>query len=794
MCPSYDPPQCNRQPFLSESGCDRGSVDIHRFDELPYCEKIDPTPPDIPPEIVDTPIDVVVPPSCSCISIDYKLDFKYNKEREFVAKGEFSAKGDCCEGNYGTTFDVQIPCPVVGKGSKKIDLKIKYGDGSNEHHGTYIEANSESCAIDAKDIDISLDLPCPVKDQNGKIRVGIQYGDGAQSGEGSLLETDHESCTIKGGNPDINLNLPCPVGNEPGKIKVGIQYGKGAQSGEGSILKADRGNCTVNGGNPDIRLNLPCPVGNEPGRIKVGIQYGKGAQSGEGSILKADPGNCTVNGGNPDINLNLPCPINGRAGKSKIKAKLGWGNKSSDSASFIDADPENCAIEPLDASLNLNLKCPLENLRISTQYKTVGKGGGDLKVEDLGTDPVHCTRNIKLIVEVPSFDLDNLDIPCPLNGVEEEKVRVAISYGSDPTRYDISAPVVRTDAEACTVVPLGTNYRLNIPCPFRGDQGKRKIKARIKYGSNSGSERSSVSASFANKGKSCSFSLYGDDTKEVSLKLRIQCPIKTKEGKKKIKARIKYGLNSGSEGSSVSASYANKGHSCSISFYGDDENSVNLKLRIKCPIKSDIKGWRKLRIKTKLGSYSTSNSISFIKVDSSSCTIEFDESETQKFLNIPCPVFKSGRLKLRFKKPVYKYEYLIESSSVELVSFDSTKCRVNPADSALSHSFEMKIPCPTTESRLDITTSYRIGTSKSPSPSFHTSDSFQNDSCKRNIVFKLKFPYIPCKNYVTALRYDASKHALQYKTYNTCTYQSSEWMDIFTAVAHMTDHTCCNDA
>ena len=111
----------------------------------------------------------------------------------------------------------------------------------------------------------------------------------------------------------------------------------------------------------------------------------------------------------------------------------------------------------------------------------------------------------------------------------------------------------------------------------------------------------------------------------------------------------------------------------------------------------------------------------------------------------------------------------------------------------MSHSFEMKIPCPTTSDRLYIDTSYRIGTSNSPDPSFHASSSFDNGECKRSIVFKLKFPYAQCIDYVKDLKYDAAKHALQYRTYNACTKEYSEWKDVFTAVAHMTDHTCCND-
>ena len=76
-----DPKSCNRQPFLSEGGCDRGSVDIRQFDDFPFCESFAPTMPEIPPEIVDTPIELPVPPSCACFNIAYAMNMKYSKER-----------------------------------------------------------------------------------------------------------------------------------------------------------------------------------------------------------------------------------------------------------------------------------------------------------------------------------------------------------------------------------------------------------------------------------------------------------------------------------------------------------------------------------------------------------------------------------------------------------------------------------------------------------------------------------------------------------------------------------------
>ena len=67
---------CNRSPFQSGDGCDRGDVNTHQFSDLPYCKPIDPTRPNIPPEILDTTWVLPVPPPCSCIDIEYKLDFK----------------------------------------------------------------------------------------------------------------------------------------------------------------------------------------------------------------------------------------------------------------------------------------------------------------------------------------------------------------------------------------------------------------------------------------------------------------------------------------------------------------------------------------------------------------------------------------------------------------------------------------------------------------------------------------------------------------------------------------------
>lgn len=478
-----DQKSCNRQPFLSEDGCDRGNVDIHQFDDFPFCDTIDPTMPSVPPEIVGTPLQIPVPPSCACVNIKYALNLKYSQDRKFTAAASFSAQGDCCEGNYVSNFNLQIPCPVIGGGSKKFKMKIGYGTGKETASATYIKANSNDCTVEAKDVDISLNIPCPVKSSSGKrISVAISYGEGDNKASASFIRSNAKRCEIEPLSPDLHLNIPCPVLGRGGaqKIRANIGYGDGATAASVSYLNADPKTCTIEPLSPSFTLNLPCPVKSSNTRkIKIGISYGGGANRAEASYLRSDHTKCEIDTFSPSFNLNLPCPVRlmkvqfrRKKGEStyksyaswsgpdsfdsgsyvahiekrpgKIKAKIGWGDTGqSTSSEYLEVDEETCTIKGKYLSLNLNLPCPVRRRKEGDASPKIrakigwGSSGQSASSSFLETDSSSCTIKGKDVSLV-------LNLPCPVKGTGKKYIKVGneslpfVSYNSTNCQFEFS--------------------------------------------------------------------------------------------------------------------------------------------------------------------------------------------------------------------------------------------------------------------------------------------------------------------------------------------------------------------
>ena len=464
---------CNRRPFLSGDGCDRGSVDINQFDDFPYCDKIDPTMPAIPPEIVDTPLQIPVPPSCACVNIKYALNFKYSKDRKFGANADFAAKGDCCEGNYVSNFNLQIPCPILGGGTKKINMKIGYGNGKSYVDASYIKANSDSCTVEAKDVDINLNIPCPVNDAKGKrIKIGISYGEGKREVSASFLRTDTEKCEVEALAPTFNLNLPCPVIGRNGtpKIKASIKYGNGYSKTSASYIKADPKECTIEPLSPSINLDLPCPVigrNEKPPKIKAKIGWGENGQSASASFLTADSESCQIKGIDAFLNLNLPCPLadssssssSGVAGKIKISISYGDGDQKA-SSSFIKFDIEKCRLRPLAPRIHLNLPCPISKQDKPPKIKAKigwGKSGQSASASFLTADSKSC--------QIKGMDaVLNLNLPCPISKQDKPpKIKAKIGWGK--SGQSASASFLTADSGSCQIKGMDAFLNLNLPCP-----------------------------------------------------------------------------------------------------------------------------------------------------------------------------------------------------------------------------------------------------------------------------------------------------------------------------------------
>ena len=315
MCPSsYEPTPCNRIPFQSESGCDRGSVDIHLFDDLPYCDRIDPTPPEIPPEIEPTPINVPVPViPCTCFSIDYsmKMRYRHGSSRKFGAAARFGANGDCCKGRYVSDISLDIPCPVFGSSSRKIGVSIGYGDTRKSFSETYIDVDEKKCRIEPRNVSARLEIPCPVSEKEGQLTVGVKYGKGPSKASAAVIAANRKDCVIEPLSPEISLDIPCPIVGREGRYSVGVRKGWTGNTSvvDIPIAAANAQACVLEpiGGVAD--LSIPCPVKKGSGKLRIGLQYGVGNASASASLIDADPSGCAIRANDVRMNLSVPCAV-----------------------------------------------------------------------------------------------------------------------------------------------------------------------------------------------------------------------------------------------------------------------------------------------------------------------------------------------------------------------------------------------------------------------------------------------------------------------------------------------------
>ena len=399
MCPSNTPAPCNRAPFVSDSGCDRGSVDVRQFDDLPYCGKISPILPKIPPEVEDAPISINIPPPCACVNVRYKWGaLGYNSvQRAFSASASFTAQsgGDCCEGKYETNFRLKLACPVVGKSPKKIKMRIAYGQGTASFSDSYLKPDSVGCTIDAKDMDINLNIPCPaVKSENGKLRVAVSYGEGAGEGSASVLSIDSVSCRVSQADANIRLNLKCPV--------IGSS---------------------------------------KPNKIRVRIKYGPEKQEASAEYIRKDAGICQMEPLDPVLNLSIRCPV-GVSGARKIKFKpITYSNVNAKKAvqvDYLSTNADTCEINPLDPEIQLSVPCPTDPSRLEI------KGSGIVSVGEI-FDPVTCKRTFDIHANAPTVNIPCIDVVTGVtwDGTDCKAITVNLCTGKEAS-YIVFTSVAHT--------------------------------------------------------------------------------------------------------------------------------------------------------------------------------------------------------------------------------------------------------------------------------------------------------------------------------------------------------------
>ena len=377
---SYISP-CNRRPFAADDGCDRGSVDIFQFEDMPYCGKIDPTMPEIPPEVQDAPVPIPLPAyNCTCFNIDYKFDLKYNENREgnsFSTSASFAAIGDCCEGRYETNFKLRIPCPVKGRVGRKIKVGIAYGSGPQSASASFISADSSNCLIEPLAPSLNLNIPCPVKGdaEGGKMNIGIGYGSGPGSASVSFISENVDTCEIQALNPSVRLSLPCPViASEDAKIKVSISYGDGPTEVSDSFVSEDPQACAIKPLGANLKLNIPCPMIGFDGdkKIRASIGYGEGRGNASATFAKTDAERCTIEAMSANLNLNIPCPV-ASTGTGAVSAgvKYGVANKNA-AGNVVVANHESCGIGVGGVNLDLGIPCPVRVRRKDGRLANLG--------------------------------------------------------------------------------------------------------------------------------------------------------------------------------------------------------------------------------------------------------------------------------------------------------------------------------------------------------------------------------------------------------------------------------------
>ena len=347
---------------MSEGGCDRGNVDIHQFDELPYCGGISPTNPEIPPEIVDTPISLPVPPPCSCFKIEFGFPiFRYTPERTFITNASFKSVGDCCEGNYKSDFNIEMPCPVLGSGDNSIKIGIGYGNGDGKKEAKYVERDGDGCSITTNDVDLDLQIPCPVSGQyENRISAKLGWAKAFKGDSALFARVDGNKCGVEFFSHQLNLEIPCPVnGRDSAKITAEIAYGDGKNKDSDVVMKMNPETCRIEGEDAEIHLNLPCPI--KPGvapKLNVGIGYGNSFKGDSKSLMKLDRDTCSLEPESPEIELAIPCPL--KKDRLNIKTSFSTVGGSGDFKVVDDKEDEDCG----------------RTIELHVGFPDVGGGGG----------------------------------------------------------------------------------------------------------------------------------------------------------------------------------------------------------------------------------------------------------------------------------------------------------------------------------------------------------------------------------------------------------------------------------
>ena len=256
---SDNPISCNRRAFERDENCDRGTVDVNQFDDLPFCDPINPSEPDIPPEIVDTPLNLPIPPACSCINISYKLETHYGPN--LTSTAGFKAIGDCCSGNYESSINLAVPCPVPSKFNQKSFAVKNVRDAKRV--GVDLLSKTGECSFRVDDGAVDLQVECPIPNKINSITLSKGWVDTTdKSGEEQTWEilTNGDECTFNV-SKTLDLKIPCPLPQGNQTISVSSNFNK--DNNNKSDVTIGTGSVCSFSFAKEISLNIPCPIVNK---------------------------------------------------------------------------------------------------------------------------------------------------------------------------------------------------------------------------------------------------------------------------------------------------------------------------------------------------------------------------------------------------------------------------------------------------------------------------------------------------------------------------------------------------
>ena len=405
---------CNRIPFLSDSSCNRGDVDITTFESFPICQPIDPTQPAIGVPQVDFTLVPIQAPPCACANVEITGSGKAEerKSKDVGVKGIFKSIGDCCEGNYSAKIDVSVPCVPfdISGGSDSHSVSIDQICGLDAPSGTFnlglcVDPNNP-CTIR---IDPKIKLSIPKQPEIDFSSASFDISSHCGSSYGGYFRIDREetsSCHVTY-KPKLHLSLP-KVSNvttcDSDKIQQNVFFDSSGP--DEKIIGAGR--LHINGEYdscdyltyfcPTLDLAIPCPIklssnlGANKGKAKIRSKIRwKSEESYESSVsasfLEQDSGFCNLKYVEQTLDLGLPCPIKDPL---EINAKVGWGDdQSSVIVTVAEKDKDNCQLKSTLAPIDLKLPCPvnIDPLHLKINVTTGSKDfGGSADILEQNSD------------------------------------------------------------------------------------------------------------------------------------------------------------------------------------------------------------------------------------------------------------------------------------------------------------------------------------------------------------------------------------------------------------------------